>query len=342
MTVSVEVRSLGLLSVTDPLHRLLAERVLPDLRGSVEGPCVLDVEQLSPLAYRYRERATGVAVVAKFFGNRSDETQRQVRSLHAEFANLERLRALGFDRSPFRVVRPLATAPAVNAALILEAVTGRDLLTVIREDAAAELVDRVAAVSDFLAALHERTRTGAPVDPHPALGYLGKVTAQLDAAGLLDPGERAELHRLCEAWQARGALGSAGEVLIHGDATPRHFLFAPGEPAPGGPPPTGVTAIDLERLGPGDPVADVGRLAAELKHLLLERTGDPSASQPAIARLYAAYTRRAGIPPAAFSAVTERGRFYMGRDLLRIARNGWIDHGQRRRLVGEALACLRD
>lgn len=329
----MDSRYLGVLPVGDPLHSLLVDRALPQVRACGDASCVLDVEQLSALAYRYRERATGAAVVVKFFGDRRSRRDRQVQTLYAEFTNLERLRGLGFDRSPFRVVRPLAAVPEVNAALVLESVTGPDLLAVIRERPEGELLDRVETVAGFLATLHERTGTASRADARPALDYLAKVTAQLCAGGLLHPAEQAELHRLRDAWQAAGTLEDAPAVLIHGDATPRHFLFPPDEPA-------AVTAIDLERLGPGDPVADLGRLAAELKHLLLERTGERVASEQAIGRLYATYTRLAGIPPGEFAAVTERGRFYMGRDLLRIARNAWIDHGQRRRLVAEALACL--
>ncbi|MGE5764341.1 MAG: aminoglycoside phosphotransferase family protein [Mycobacterium leprae] len=328
----MEPRHLGTLATSDPLHDVLVG-VFSGLRGA-NGSGVLEVEQLTSLAYRYRDPATDAAVVVKFFGNRARDRERQVRALHAEFGNLERLHQLGFDRWPHRVVRPLALAPGVNVALVLEWVAGRDLLTMIREDPEERLLAGVEAVGGFLAALHERTRTGGRAEQGPALAYLHKLLTQLVDRGVLEPGEHTDLLRLGEAWQHSGVLSDASEVLIHGDATPRHFLFPVDQN------PLDVTVIDLERLGPGDPVADVGRLAAELKHLLLERTGDPQASEPAIRRLYAAYTRRAGIPPEEFAGVTERGRFYMGRDLLRIARNGWIDRGQRRRLIPEALACL--
>ena len=117
-------------------------------------------------------------------------------------------------------------------------------------------------------------------------------------------------------------------VLVRGDPTPPHFVFSETE----------LAVIDLERLWPGDPAADLGCLVAELKYLFGCNGHDPWASEPYIRHLYASYLEAASADAA---ALTNRGRFYQGVYELRISRNGWLDAEQRRRLLDHAEACLR-
>ena len=61
---------------------------------------------------RYTERVSGVALAGKFFGKKLPAGEEMPSPayfralLYQEFHNLLRVRELGFDRAPYRVVRP--------------------------------------------------------------------------------------------------------------------------------------------------------------------------------------------------------------------------------------------
>jgi aminoglycoside phosphotransferase (APT) family kinase protein len=332
----------GVLSAEDPLYALLTRDVLGrELGVSLAAP-VFDAYRLHPsaTAYRYEERRSGLALVGKFFGNKwidgaqTGGRERRAALMRREFANLRRARALGLDAPPYQVVRPLAADEAINCVLVEAFAPGPDLGEAVRAAAlhgqADMLHDRVGAVAGFLARLHLRSRANAPVGPAEPLEYMGKLIAQLEDWQVIGAEQRRRLARLRERWAASGRLAAAQRSLLHGDATPAHFLFDGG----------GVTAIDLERMREGDPAADLGCVAAELKHLMFWHRGDAWAAEPFIQQFYAAYAAALELPRADFAALTERCRFFMGCYELRIGRNSWLDLGYRRRLVEEAEACL--
>lgn len=326
---------LGVLQPTDPLHAVLVGAV-----GNPPAPR-FRVWRLEPGGgvYRYVEGGSGAEVVAKFYGSkwlhgaRGGQRQLRARLLHREYTMLHAARDAGLDSAPYAVVRPLALSEATDLALIEEYVPGRDLGDLISAATAAGGSDRLhAAVDDaaaLLARLHTATATHEAVDPHRPLRYLAKVLDQLEQWGVIDEGRRTELAGLGERWRGDLLLAGATRCLVHGDATPAHFLFESG---------VGVTAIDLERATYADPAGDLGRLAAELRHLSFWRTGDPAGGEPLIQRLYATYTRHAD---ADLGALTRRGQLFMAGDLLRISRNCWLDLDYRRRLIAQGAACLR-
>ena len=330
----------GVLPVGDPLHGFLAREVLGRVLGLPGPPPVFDVHQLDAgaVTFLYSERRTGARVVGKFYGNkwlygsRDGHAELRASLMRREFDNLRRARALGLDAPPRRVVRPLAASEALNCLLVQEFAPGRDLLfdieRGIRYGEGDRLRGRLTDVAGFLADLHNRSATEEPVSGVEALAYLAKLARELADAGLISAERRARLERLRQGWAASGRLEGAHRVLIHGDATPPHFVF--GE--------AGLAVIDLERLWPGDRAADLGCLVAELKHLFGRDGRDPWASEPYIRHLYAAYLEAA---PEDAAALTERGRFYQGVYELRISRNAWLEPEQRRRLLDDAEACLR-
>ena len=96
-------------------------------------------------------------------------------------------------------------------------------------------------------------------------------------------------------------------------------------------------AIDFERVHRDDRVYDVGRLCGELKHSFLLATGEASPGR-AVYRPLPLGNMPAIFPtgPGPSPPSPPRLPFHLGLTLLRIARNGWLDDGYRRRLVREA------
>lgn len=332
----------GTLSVHDPLHMFLAEDVLCRVLGSSHTQPVFDVQVVHPVGVlRVTERHTGVDLAAKFFIHKRPADQRHPPPeyfrtlLRREFENLQRLRQLGFDRSPYRVARPLAINDTLDYVLVEEFVSGVQLDAVIHaalvEGRHAQLADRLTDLAGFLASLHRCAPTARPVEPQLGLAYLNKVLHQLTAGDVITPEYCRRLQSLRAQWAALPILASGSEALIHGDATPVNFVF---------PADREVVAIDLERLAPGDPAADVGCVAAELRHAAFRTTGDPNAVEPLVQHFYARYAAAYDLDHAAFTQLTTRGRFWMGVMELRIARNDWLDLPYRRQLVAEAERCL--
>ncbi len=263
-----------------------------------------------------------------------DQHDERVWLMQREFGNIQRVRDLGLDRPPLRAVRPLACHPDLGCLLVEEFAPGPDLHFAIRAAAMraehALLSTRLAQVATFLARLHNASATERACDDREGLAYLEKMIGQLINCDVISMAAAERLHLIRQRWQAVGELNGAGEVLVHGDATPTQFLF-PGDGE--------LVAIDFERLHYADRAADIGRIAGELKHLFASYALDPWASEPFIRGFYDEYYRAA--PQAGdFGWLTERARFYMGCSELRIARNSWEDFAHRRWLAEEAAACL--
>lgn len=340
----VEAIYLGMLPASDPLARFLSDEVLERAIGVGGGLRVFDVYRLhhSGTVLRYADRTTSISVVGKFFGRKAQLAGEQlsreegIALMQREFDLLQHVRALGFDRPPYRVVRPLGCNPDLDALLVEEFVTGQDLTAVIHAAVHAgqgeSLRGRLGDVCGFMTQLHARTRSDEPVDDALALDYLTKLVAQLVGQGVIGSAEQERLHAWRDRWHDSQRLRSATQALIHGDATPANLLFSgDGD----------VVAIDLERMRRDDPAVDLGCVVAELKHWFLRATGNPWASEWAIRHFYARYRQQLSLSDAALSDLTTRAQFYMGTYLLRISRNAWLDLDYRRRLAWEAEQCLR-
>jgi aminoglycoside phosphotransferase (APT) family kinase protein len=126
------------------------------------------------------------------------------------------------------------------------------------------------------------------------------------------------------------------QVWLHGDATPANFLFGGG---------MDVAAIDLERMKRGDRMFDVGRVAGELQHAFMRDSGDRSGGRhradPFIGHFLWEYSGHFPDRQAMFESVQARAPYYMALNLLRIARNGYIDQDYSGRLVSQAKRLLR-
>ena len=141
-----------------------------------------------------------------------------------------------------------------------------------------------------------------------------------------------ELNGLRDWWRNHARMWEDVKVIVHGDATPDNFNFGDG---------LAVMAFDLERARYADRVFDTGRMAGELKHFFLRATADKDAAEPFIRHFLWEYACHFPDRDRAFQSITGRTPFYMGITLLRIARNSWVESEHRRRLIDEAVSCLR-
>jgi hypothetical protein len=82
-------------------------------------------------------------------------------------------------------------------------------------------------------------------------------------------------------------------------------------------------------------------MAGELQHAFMVTTGRKSRAEPFIQHFYHEYSSHFPDPGVAFESITARGPFYMGLNLMRIARNDYIIESYRERLVRQAKRLLR-
>ena len=122
------------------------------------------------------------------------------------------------------------------------------------------------------------------------------------------------------------------QVWLHGDATPANFLFGDG---------MDVAAIDLERMKRGDRMFDIGRVAGELQHAFMRDSGDRHRADPFIGHFLQEYSGHFPDRQWMFESVTARAPYYMALNLLRVARNDYIDADYSGRLVRQAKRLLR-
>jgi hypothetical protein len=102
-----------------------------------------------------------------------------------------------------------------------------------------------------------------------------------------------------------------------------------------------VAAIDLERMKRGDRMFDVGRVAGELQHAFMRDSGDRHRADPFIEHFLREYSSHFPDRQGMFGSVTARAPYYMALNLLRIARNDYIDRDYGGRLASQAKRLLR-
>ncbi len=324
---------LGTLEYRDPLYDYLVSDVMPRMDRRASDP-VFHVNSMSNKGnvYGYTEQSTGLALIGKFFNSRKPYKSAR---LDAEYKNLTTARSLGLAVPPNYVVQPIGRQKKFGLGLLEEFVSGKDLDHYVRraayEGRHGRLKERLGQLAGFLAELHKRTASVCGVDIGPHADYFLRVTAKLREQGVIDKQQQKSLIGLRDAWLKQGFMRLDHEVLLHGDATPTNFIFPAG---------SGVVAIDLERMRPGDRMFDVGMVCGELKHAFMWRTGDGFASEPFIGHFLREYSSRFENGEGFFWGITSRVPFYMAMTELRIARNGWLDNAHRKRLALEAHSCL--
>ncbi len=321
---------LGKLEYADPLYEILLSQACPHVKDPV-----FHVHRMPSLeVYKYTEEKTRMAVIGKFFKLNNPKPDK-ISRMTGEYENLQRIRAYGFDTYPHYVVRPISKEVKIGLALLEEFIQGKDLDYYLRkaiyERDNDSLKERLSALASFLYALHERTGSEENVELDPINAYYEKVLKKLCKQEIISSSDTRVFLKLIDKWLTRALLRNGKKVIVHGDATPTNFLFAPTRH---------VVAIDLERMRNADPVFDIGMVCGEIKHAYFWRTGNPYEAEPFIRHFFESYSSHFVGDDEAFHEITMRNPFYMAMTELRIARNGYLDLNYRKRLAHEARKCL--
>ncbi|MBF0529690.1 MAG: aminoglycoside phosphotransferase family protein [Deltaproteobacteria bacterium] len=331
-------RYLGHLSDEDPLFWYLRYHIAPQLgfHALQTGYRVFQCVNSSDV-YLYEEDQGRFRIVGKFSKPRPGRDPNMARiKAETEFRNLIFLRSLGFTTAPNYVVRPLGFNHDLDNLLLVEHLGGGSLSRVITDaiynNQRQRLYRKLSALAEFLATLHNRTAGDWTVNFHEEMDYLGRLIHSLVEKRGLNPEHAGELWGLGSIWRSRNRMWEDRKVVVHGDATPSNFLFGRGRV---------VMAIDLERMKWGDRVFDIGRVCGELKHFFFRATGNVWAAEPFIGHFLWEYAGHFPDRESAFRSITRRLPFYMGLNLLRIARNSWVDGDYRWRLIQETKQLLR-
>jgi hypothetical protein len=320
----------GYVAGNDPLHDFLTG-IIRDRMGVREPQPAYRAFRLtgSNEVYAYQEKSSGAKVICKFYGSRFGGARQ-------EYEGLKMLRRYKLVGSPHHVIRPLGLSRDINGVLAVEYYSGEQFSHAIeratrhRDDD--HLYWRLKALAYFLATQHNWTANGATVDFDPDCRYFDKVLGRLKDAGRIGQWDVDELAWLRDLWRERPRMWQDRQVWLHGDATPANFLFGQG---------LDVAAIDLERMKRGDRMFDVGRVAGELQHAFMSAVGDWRCAEPFIGHFLWEYSCHFPDRQRTFESITARLPFYMALNLLRIARNGYIDPDYGGRLVDQAKVLLR-
>jgi thiamine kinase-like enzyme len=293
-------------------------------------PVQWEVARLSQAAYAYRETATQWAAVGKFYTAKTGAEAAD----HAarELDHIREAQTANFEEGGDRAIHALSLWRGVLFLEYVDGLTLEDLIAV-RRSRPGVLTEALERAAGFLARLHAQT-----VQPHiqpdaaSQMAYTHKIVDNLVKHGVLakDPVTSEGLHRLIDRWADDPLMGDYQPVLKHGDATTTNFVF----PWDGK-----MVVIDWERMYPGDPAADLGRLMAEVGHSITQHGGTIAEAMPALERLTEAYERSL-TGDGDVGKVIERARFYQASSTLRIARNGWVSRLDRTRMVARAMALL--
>jgi hypothetical protein len=314
----------------DPLHGFLSW-IIRDRMGVHEAQPAFRAFRLSGsnLVYAYQEKFSGVKVICKFYGSGTGKARQ-------EYEGLETLRQYNLIGSPHHVIRPLGFNHDINGVLAVEYYPGEEFSHAIaratrhRDDA--HLYWRLKALAYFMATQHDRTANGADIDFGADCGYFDTVAGRLRKVHRIGADDASNLARLRDRWRDQPRMWQDQQVWLHGDATPANFLFGDG---------LDVAAIDLERMKRGDRMFDVGRVAGELQHAFMRDHGDRHRADPFIGHFLWEYSCHFPDRQWMFESVTARAPYYMALNLLRIARNDYIDPYYSGRLVRQAKRLLK-
>jgi hypothetical protein len=334
--IAVNGEYVGNLTTDDPLYDFLM-KILWDwmhLRSGVAGFRVFRLNGHE--VYGYEEKGSRVRIICKFYGPRfGADAGLAAIVAQQESDNLQILRSYNLTGSPHHVVRPLGVRPDINCVLAVEYYAGEELTQAIKRATYhqddAYLFWRLKALAYYLSTQHNRTLNGDGIDFEIECDYYDAVVNTLLAGSRIGRSDADEFCWLRDLWRDRPRMWQDRQVWLHGDATPGNFLFGDG---------LQVGAIDLERMRRGDRAFDVGRVAGELQHAFMVATERKSRAEPFIGYFFHEYCNHLPDSRAALDSITARSPFYMGLNLLRIARNDYIADPYGRRLVRQAKRLL--
>ena len=327
----------GRLSVDDPLHDFLG-KIFRDQMQFGNRVVKFRVFRLNGTneVYGYQEKHSRARIICKFYGPRfKSDLGLAALVAQQESDNLHTLRGYNLVGSPHHVIQPLGVRPDINCVLAVEHYAGEELTQAIRRAAHyrddAHLFWRLKALAYFLSTQHNRTANDDDIDFSVECDYFDRIIHSLLECGRIGKWHAEEFSWLRDLWRDRPLMWQDRQVWLHGDATPGNFLFGAG---------LRVGAIDLERMRRGDRAFDVGRVAGELQHAFMAATAHKSRAEPFISYFFREYASHLADSRVAFDCITARTPFYMGLNLLRIARNDYITEAYGRRLVRQAKRLL--
>ena len=323
----------GHLPENDPMFAYLRHEIFPQLGSDCsEGIRVFQTNG-SNAVYIYEDRKSCQCVVGKFFySERNTDWELAQRRLDREYNNIKAFSSyLGENHY---VAKILGRNDALNCLLVVEYCTGTPLDRIIHESINTGnpglLREKLTALADFLATVHNRSAREEKVDFNETCRYYENIVG--DLKHLLSDGDTAWFHQLKERWRNDPVMWEDNQVLVHGDATPSNYFFGDG---------MYVISFDMERVRIADRCFDVGRIAGELHHFFMRTVKDRYAAEEFVGHFLWEYACRFPDRDAAFNAITRRIPFYMGTTLLRIARNTYLEDNYRRALIGAGENCLR-
>jgi len=325
---------LGHLPQSDPLYDYLKNEIFPQINCDCRDGIRVFGTNGSNAVYIYEDRISCSKVVGKFFySQRQQDWAAAKRRLDREYNNTNEFRS--YLDGVHYAARVLGRNEALNCLLVVEYCYGTPLddiiLASIKESNPQLLYDKLRALAWFLATLHNRSaRHTEPVRFNAVCHYFDLVVDGL--RGVITPADDQRMRNYCEKWRQNPVMWQDCEVLVHGDATPSNFFFGDD---------MHVITFDLERVQRTDRVFDVGRLCAELQHFFMRTTSNKYAAEPFIGHFLWEYCCHFPDREKTFEAISQRIPFYMGTNLLRIARNNYLDNAYRQNLIREAGECLR-
>jgi hypothetical protein len=331
-------RYLGYVRGGDALHGFLS-RIIRERFGVQPHHPAFRVFQLngSNEVYAYEEKSSRIRVICKFYGPKYGwDRDKAASTAHREYESLHTLRGYDLVGSPHHVIAPLGWDREINSVLAVEYYAGEQFSHAIgrsiHQHDDAHVYWRLKSLAYFLATQHNRTANGQGVDFDGDCRYLDILTSTLLDSRRLGQWDVDELSWLRDRWREKARMWQDQQVWLHGDATPANFLFGHG---------LDVAAIDLERMKRGDRMFDVGRIAGELQHAFMAATGDRRRAEPFIGHFLWEYSSHFPDRHDAFASITARAPYYMGLNLLRIARNDYVGPDYRHALVRQAKRLLR-
>jgi hypothetical protein len=328
----------GYVAGDDPLHEFLTT-IMRDRMQVREPHPAFRAFRLSGsnVVYAYEEKFSDVKIICKFYGPRfGPDLDKAGWLARQEYEGLRTLRRYNLIGSPHHVIRPLGFSRDINGVLAVEYYPGEEFSHAIgrathhRDDA--HLYWRLTALAYFLATQHDRTANGNEVNFDADCRYFDAVAGRLRQTHRIGRPDHDELSRLRDRWRDRPQMWQDQQVWLHGDATPANFLFGDG---------MDVAAIDLERMKRGDRMFDVGRVAGELQHAFMREGGGKRRAEPFIEHFLREYSSHFPDRQQMLESVSGRAPYYMALNLLRVARNDYIDPDYRGRLVGQAKSLLQ-
>ena len=324
---------LGDLPRHDPMFDYLKHTVFPQYGSNCsEGIRVFSTNG-SNAVYIYEDRKSCRKVVGKFFYSGGNQNWKDAQKhLDREYCNIRKIST--YLREYHYIARVLGRNDSLNCLLVVEYCSGEPLDRIIMRSIGNKdpglLKQKLGALADFFAAVHNHSAEKTKVDFDIVCGYFEKLLAELKE--LLRDAEVKWFRELKSRWHRDPAMWQDCRVLVHGDATPSNFFFGDGKY---------VISFDMERVRMADRCFDVGRMAGELQHFFLRTLNDRSRAEEFISHFLREYTTFFPDREKAFASITHRIPFYMGTTLLRIARNSYLDYAYRRKLLESAEKCLR-